>query len=70
MGTFPFSISWQDAAAAMRQALHAPAFPAPFEIFHILTDLPHGKYRNAKAKQLLGWQPRDRLEQGWQRTAD
>ena len=70
MGTFPFSVSWQDAAVAMRQALHAPAFPAPFEIFHILTDLPHGKYRNAKAKQLLGWQPRDRLDQGWQRTAD
>jgi len=67
MGVYPFSVSWEDAAAAMRQALRAPTFPRPFEVFHILADLPHGKYRNDKAKQLLMWQPRDRLASHWRR---
>ncbi len=67
LGAFPFSISWEDAAQAMRQALHAPSFPRPFEVFQITADLPHGKFRNEKAKRLLAWQPRDRLEDHWLR---
>ena len=66
-GAFPFTVSWSDAAIAVRQALHATAFPRPLEPFHITADLPHGKYVNAKAKSLLGWQPRDRLEAHWRR---
>jgi hypothetical protein len=46
-----------------------PWLPHPFEIIHIVADLPHGRYRNEKAKRLLGWQPRDRLEQHWRREA-
>lgn len=67
MGAFPFSISWEDAGAAMRQAVRAPSFPRPFEPLHIVADLPHGKYANQKAKDLLKWQPRDRLEGHWTR---
>ncbi|HVC33374.1 MAG TPA: NAD(P)-dependent oxidoreductase [Chloroflexota bacterium] len=67
LGTFAFSISWDDAAEAMRQALRAPSFPRPLEVMHIVADLPHGKYSNTKAKQLLKWQPRDRLEAHWTR---
>jgi nucleoside-diphosphate-sugar epimerase len=67
LGAYPFSVSWEDAGQAMRQALRAPSFPRPFEVLHILGDLPHGKYRNEKAKHLLQWQPRDRLEAHWQR---
>jgi nucleoside-diphosphate-sugar epimerase len=67
LGAFPFSVSWEDAAQAMRLALRAPSFPRPFEVFHILADLPHGKYSNDKAKRLLKWQPRDRLEAHWLR---
>jgi nucleoside-diphosphate-sugar epimerase len=70
MGAFAFSVSWEDAAQAMRQALRAPAFPRPLEVMHIVADLPHGKYRNDKAKELLKWQPRDRLERLWSRTLD
>jgi nucleoside-diphosphate-sugar epimerase len=66
-GAFPFTVSWHDAAVAVRRALHAPPFPRPCEPFHITADLPHGKYSNAKAKALLGWQPRDRLEAHWRR---
>ncbi|HUX86993.1 MAG TPA: NAD(P)-dependent oxidoreductase [Chloroflexota bacterium] len=67
LGAYPFSISWEDAGAAMRQAVRVPTFPRPFEPMHIVADLPHGKYANLKAKQLLGWQPRDQLEAHWLR---
>lgn len=67
LGAFAFSISWEDAGEALRQALRAPSFPRPFEVLHIVGDLPHGKYDNDKAKQLLKWQPRDRLEAHWTR---
>ena len=67
LGAFPFSVSWEDAAEAMRGALRAPSFPHPFEPFFILGDLPHGRYSNEKAKRLLRWQPRDTLEAHWRR---
>jgi nucleoside-diphosphate-sugar epimerase len=66
-GMFPMTVSWQDAGLAIRRALEAPSLPSPLEVFHILADLPHGKYSNAKAKRLLGWQPRDNLEHLWGR---
>lgn len=66
-GVHPMAISWEDAGLAMRRALEAPALPRPFEVFHILTDLPHGKYSSAKAQRLLGWQPRDSLAHLWAR---
>lgn len=68
LGAFAMSVSWEDAAAAMRQALRVPSLPRPFEVLHIVADLPHGKYPNDKAKNLLAWQPRDRLEAHWRRT--
>lgn len=64
---YPFTISWADAATAMRAALHVATLPRPFEVFHVNADLPHGKYPNDKAKRLLDWQPRDRLEDLWRR---
>ncbi|PJF48195.1 MAG: NAD-dependent epimerase/dehydratase family protein [Chloroflexi bacterium] len=58
----PLTISWGDAARAIRCALEVGELPAPFEYFHIGADLPHGVFRNDKAKRLLGWRPRDTLE--------
>jgi len=58
----PLTISWGDAARAIRCALETPALPSPFEYFHIGADLPHGVFRNDKAKRLLRWQPHDTLE--------
>ena len=66
-GVFPMTVSWEDAAHAVLRALEVPSLPEPFEIFHILADLPHGKYANTKAKRVLGWQPRDSLEHLWGR---
>ena len=68
-GLHPMTVSWEDAGAAMRRALEAPQLPSPFEIMHVFADLPHGKYTNAKAKRLLGWQPRDSLAHFWARRA-
>jgi nucleoside-diphosphate-sugar epimerase len=59
----PLSISWTDAAHAVRAALEVETLPRPFEYFHIGTDLPHDVYVTEKAKRLLGWQPRDDLRQ-------
>jgi len=67
LGAVPFTVSWEDAALAVRQALHAPSFPHPYEVIHVNGDMPHGRYSNEKAKQLLGWQPRDRFETHWRR---
>lgn len=67
LGLYPFSVSWEDAAASLRAALHMPSFPHPFEVLHILADQPHGRFTNEKAKHILGWQPRDRLEYFWLR---
>jgi len=66
-GVVAMTVSWEDAGRAMRHALEAPSLPSSFEIFHILADLPHGKFSNAKAKRLLGWQPRDSLVELWGR---
>jgi nucleoside-diphosphate-sugar epimerase len=61
-GVGPFTVSWADAGAALRCALEVESLPRPFEPLHVLADLPHAKYSNARAKQLLGWQPQDTLE--------
>jgi nucleoside-diphosphate-sugar epimerase len=69
-GVHPMSISWDDSAEAMRRALEVPSLPSPFEIFHILADLPHGKYSSAKARRVLGWSPRDSLHHLWARRPE
>jgi nucleoside-diphosphate-sugar epimerase len=62
---YPFSVSWADAARAVRRALEAPELPAPFEVFNICADLPHRRFSNRKARSVLGWQPRDDLARSW-----
>ena len=62
-----FSISWRDSATAMEAALRVEHLPVPFQVFHILTDAPHDRYTNLEAKQLLGWEPVDRLDHLWRR---
>lgn len=64
---YPFSVSWTDAALAVRAALEVRALPAPFEYFHIGAELPHGMYPMDKAKRLLGWEARDRFEEYYTR---
>ncbi len=46
------------------------ALPAPYEVFHINADLPHGVFPNRKAWALLGWQPRDSLARYYRRPME
>lgn len=62
---YPFAVSWQDAARAIRCAIEVNALPSPYEVLNISTDLPHGQFDNHKAKHVLGWQPQDNLGYLW-----
>src|SRR3712207_7054972 len=44
----PMTVSWEDAALAVRRAVEAPLLPRPFEVFHVMADLPHGKYSRSE----------------------
>ena len=68
--TNPFSVTFPDAARAIRKCLEIDlqTLPSRCEIFHITTDTPHGRYSNAKARRLLGWEPQDRLEGYWRKA--
>lgn len=61
---YAMTVSWHDAARALGLALTA-RLPSPLEVLHINADLPHGVFPNAKAKRVLGWQPRDDLHALW-----
>ena len=65
----PFSVTFPDAARALRKCLEVEleTLPSRCEIFHITTDTPHGRYSNAKARRLLGWVPQDLLEGYWRK---
>lgn len=69
-GVHPFSTSWEDCGAAFLPALRAPALPNPYEVFFICADLPHGKFRPAKAERLLGWKPQHDFCRLWRRPED
>jgi nucleoside-diphosphate-sugar epimerase len=66
----PFAVTWEEAAQAFRPALtiDLDTLPSRCEVYFVTTDLPHGKFSNAKTKRVLGWQPRDRLEGAWRKA--
>ena len=59
-----FIVTWRDAADAFLPGLKIPLerLSSRCEVFNILGDRPHGHFTNAKARRILGWQPRDGLE--------
>ena len=65
---YPFAVSWADAARAIQCALMVETLPAPYEVLHIVANLPHGVFPNRKARQVLGWQPHDSLAEFWSET--
>ncbi len=70
--TNPFSVTFADAARAIRRCLEVDldTMPSSCEIFHITSDTPHGRYHNTKARDLLGWEPQDTLEGYWRKRQD
>lgn len=65
----PFSVTWADSGRAMAAAAEVQRLPEPFPVLHIHAASPHGRYRNDAAREVLGWEPQDRLDQYWFRTA-
>jgi nucleoside-diphosphate-sugar epimerase len=65
----PFAVSWQNGGEVFPHGLEIPLeeLPSRFETFFIFTDMPHGRFRNDKAKRILGWQPRADIEANWRR---
>lgn len=59
-----FMVTWRDAADAFLPGLEIPQdrLHSRCEVFDILGDRPHGHFTNAKARRILGWKPRDGLE--------
>jgi nucleoside-diphosphate-sugar epimerase len=66
----PWLISWENAAQVFPLGLEIPLeqLPSRFETFNILTDLPHGKFRNDKAKRILGFAPWEDIATIWQKS--
>lgn len=66
-GGVPFVVSWADAAEAFRLALQVdPArLPSKCEVFFIFADVPQGRFRNDKAKRILGFDPKDDVSPLW-----
>ena len=65
----PFSISWGDSAEVFRLglAIDLGKLPSKCETFFVFADMPHGKYSNAKTKQVLGLRFRDDISVLWRR---
>lgn len=66
-GVRPFAISWENAAEVFPLGLEVDLarLPSNCETFFVFTDMPHGQFQNAKAKQILGFQPRDDISALW-----
>ncbi len=66
----PFGVSWQSGGEVFPYGLEIPleSLPSRFETFFIFTDMPHGRFRNDKAKRILGWQPRHDIDGNWRRA--
>ena len=65
----PFSVTWTDAAEAIKLALeiNLSTLPSRSESYFINSNLPHNKFSNKKAKNILGWQPTKDFEELWNR---
>ena len=66
----PFVVSGADAGEAIRLGLviDKAKLPSKCEVFLILADMPHGKFRNDKAKRILGFSPKDDISALWKKA--
>lgn len=68
--THSFQVTWRDAGQAFHRALVAEKLPSSFEVFNILSNLPHGRFSLTKARHLLGYEPQDDLAWLWTRQGE
>lgn len=69
VGGVPFVVTWADAAEVFRLGLEIDLarLPSRCEVFFIHADSPQGKFLNNKAKQVLGFAPKDDVSLLWQK---
>ena len=69
---YPFSVTWRDAAEALRLGLEVDfsKLPSRCEIFYTLANLPHQQFSNEKTKRILGFSPQDNFEKMWHKKRE
>ncbi|MFN0171219.1 MAG: hypothetical protein ACKV22_32790, partial [Bryobacteraceae bacterium] len=65
----PFVSSGADAGEAIRLGveIERSKLPSRCEVFFILANMPHGRFRNDKAKRVLGFEPKDDISALWRK---
>jgi len=68
-GGRPFVVSWADCGEAFRLALEIgrERLPSRCEVFFILGNVPHGKFRVGKAERILGFRPKEDVSVLWRK---
>jgi nucleoside-diphosphate-sugar epimerase len=63
----PFRIVWDDLVQACRLALEIESVPDNFQSFNLHSFMGQGKYSIDKARRMLGYEPRARVEEFYRR---
>jgi NAD-dependent epimerase/dehydratase family protein len=63
----PFCIIWEDLVEACRLAVEIESVPGGFQFFNMHSYQGHGKHLLDKAERILGYKPRDPVEQYYRR---
>ena len=61
------AITWGDSATALKCALEVGSLPSPYEVMHILADLPHEEFSPRSAWEILGWRSKEDMQHIWER---
>ena len=63
----PFTIVWEDLVEACRLAIEIESVPDNFQAFNMNSYLAQGKYTIDKARRILGYEPKERVEAYYKR---
>ena len=68
---WPFSVAKKDAGLSFLSAIEVDTkkLSSFCENFFISASVPHNQYSNAKAREILGWQPTNNFEKQWKQSA-
>jgi hypothetical protein len=71
-GGVPFIVTWADAAEVFRLglAIDLRRLPSRCEVFFIFADSPQAKFLNQKAKQVLGFAPKEDVSVLWRKRGE
>ena len=64
------AVTWKDSARALKLALEVESLPSPYEVMHILADIPHAQFSPRRAWDLIGWKSEENLQHLWDRQQE